>query len=494
MADRSDKAVSVRPVEQGMIARAVAGARYMLTGKIDFFGPNVPIAPQAQDLTEGRQLDYPAGYNLQTQPRAGEPISFPVLRALADAHDLTRLAIETRKDQMDKLPWTIKRKDGKPIFGKDGTVTDQKGADLIDFLRKPDKEHRWKSWLRMLLEDLFVIDAPTIYPRKTLGGGIYALEPMDGATIKRVISADGRTPVAPDPAYQQILKGIPAANYTRDELIYAPRNVRTHRFYGFSPVEQIIMIVNIALRREVHQLNYYTEGNIPEMLLSVPQTWTADQISRFQVAWDALMADQAVKRQIKFVPDGMHNIPLKDEKIFDEGDEWLARVVCYAFSLPPTAFVKQVNRATAGSAQEIALEEGLAPIMGWTKDTMDGILEDHLDAKDYEFAWEDVKDVDPLVQAQIDQIYVNAGVDTPDEVREGRGKPPLPDGQGAKIKQPAPAFGAADPNADPAAAGDGKSGAAPKSAKGNKDGVTAAAAEKVAKSAAGRSQRPAHRY
>jgi hypothetical protein len=32
-------------------------------------------------------------------------------------------------------------------------------------------------------------------------------------------------------------------------------------------------------------------------------------------------------------------------------------------NLPPNAFVKQQNRATAGTAQEVALEEGLAPIM-----------------------------------------------------------------------------------------------------------------------------------
>ena len=34
--------------------------------------------------------------------------SFDELRALADAHDITRLAIETRKDQIEKLDWTIK--------------------------------------------------------------------------------------------------------------------------------------------------------------------------------------------------------------------------------------------------------------------------------------------------------------------------------------------------------------------------------------------------
>jgi hypothetical protein len=28
-------------------------------------------------------------------------------------------------------------------------------------------------------------------------------------------------------------------------------------------------------------------------------------------------------------------------------DEWLARVICYAFSVPASAFISQVNRATS---------------------------------------------------------------------------------------------------------------------------------------------------
>ena len=71
----------------------------------------------------------------------------------------------------------------------------------------------------------------------------------------------------PATAYQQVLKGMPAVDYTRDELIYLPRNPRTHKIYGYSPVEQIVMTVNIALRRALHQLQFYTEGNIPESLI-----------------------------------------------------------------------------------------------------------------------------------------------------------------------------------------------------------------------------------
>jgi len=73
--------------------------------------------------------------------------------------------------------------------------------------------------------------------------------------------------------------------------------------YGFSPVEQIVMSVNIALRRQLHQLQYYTEGTVPEALIGVPETWTPDQIAQFQSYWDALLTDDtASRRHARFVP------------------------------------------------------------------------------------------------------------------------------------------------------------------------------------------------
>jgi hypothetical protein len=52
---------------------------------------------------------------------------------------------------------------------------------------------------------------------------------------------------------------------------------------------------------------------------------------------------------------------LREPVLKDDFDEWLAWVVCFAFSLPPTAFVKQTNRATAETQQETATTEGLVP-------------------------------------------------------------------------------------------------------------------------------------
>lgn len=438
---RADKASSVTPFEPSVIQRVAGALRLAITGKApDWFGPREPLAPVAQDAAEGRQFDYPTGYNISARPRSGEAVSFEQLRSLADNCNLVTLAIETRKDQMAKLPWTVRK------VGGDDADDDPIASGIRDVLRYPDLEHDFLGWQRMLIDDMLVIDAPTVYVRKTLGGKLYALEPIDGATIKRVLSPDGRTPMPPAPAYQQFLKGMPAVDYARDELLYVPRNPRTGKVYGFSPVEQIVLTVNIAIRRAVHQLAYYTEGTVPEALASTPTTWTTDQISKFQTYFDALLeGNSAQKRKIRFIPDGTKYIPTKTEKIFDEGDEWLARVVCYAFSLPPNAFVKQVNRATSQNAHEVALTEGLFPLMLWWKAFMDRIIQQVMGQAEYEFAWLDEKDVDPLIDAQVNEIYVRAGVMTPDEVRDDLGLPPLSAQQKAEFQAAqaakAPAFG-----------------------------------------------------
>jgi hypothetical protein len=95
---------------------------------------------------------------------------------------------------------------------------------------------------------MFVIDAATLYCQRSRSGQLCALQQLDGSTIKRVIDDWGRTPqpyrdaggtVVFPPAYQQVLKGLPAVNYAAQDIIYRPRNVRAHRVYGYSPVQQV---------------------------------------------------------------------------------------------------------------------------------------------------------------------------------------------------------------------------------------------------------------
>ena len=426
------KATSLSP---SLVARVAQGVKYIIRGVPDdtWFGPSQPIQPAAQEAA-GRVLDYQVGYNLLQRPRQETEavVSFRELRQLSEACNIMRLAIETRKDQIGRLAWNIKLRDtGKKA---DDKKPDPRIAEIEAFFRRPDRESDWTTWLRQLIEDLLVIDAPTIYRRKDKRGKPYAFNIMDGALIKRLIDDDGLTPAPPDPAYQQILHGLAAVDYTTNDILYLPRNKRSHRLFGFSPVEQVVMMVNIAIRRSIAQLNYFTEGNIPEALISCPPDWRPQQIAEMQEIFDDMLkGDLAARSGAKFMPGGLNVQFTKDALLKDDFDEWLARIICFAFSIPPTAFVKQMNRASSQTQKESADEEGLAPLQQWVKSFMDQLLTEDFAAPDLEFVWYDDTAADPLILAQVNQIYVNTGIKTRNEVRGELGLDPIPDGDETTI-------------------------------------------------------------
>lgn len=419
------------PLSQGFIARVAAGVRYAFTGNADaWMDAGEPLAPVAQQA-EGRRFDYEPFYNVgHSKPREREAIGFAQLRALADNYDVLRLVIEKRKDQMECLKWTIQKRDIASTANNESQRKDRKVDEAIAFFQSPDKEHTWSDWLRILLEDLFVIDAPCIYPRKTLGGDLYALEVIDGATIKRVLDNTGRLPLPPETAYQQILHGMAAVDYTADELVYRSRNNRSYKVYGYSPVEQIIMTVNIALKRQIHALEYYTAGSVPDALVGVPETWTADDIQRFQEYWDLLLSGEtAERRKMRFVPGELSRNfkETKQPPLKDVYDEWLARVVCFAFSVEPTPFVAQVNRSVAETSREQSLSDGMSSLKNWVKSLIDDVLARYMDMAAYEFVWKEEESLNPKEQAEIYAIYKNAGILTADEIRAELGKESLPE-------------------------------------------------------------------
>jgi hypothetical protein len=360
------------------------------------FGPLQPLAPMAPPEVKGRQWDYPFGANLNYIPRAEDGVSFAELRALADALPLLRAVIETRKDQIAAQSYAVRER------ARNDTPDASKSIDAVTrFLARPDRRHSFADWLRMLLEDMLVIDAATLYPRYGRGGALYALDVIDGATIKPLIGEDGRSPEPPDPAYQQILKGIPAADFSAEELLYLPRNPRAHRLYGMSPVEQIALTVNIALRRDAATLDYYRTGSTPDAFATLPKEWTVDQIRSFQDYFDALMSGNlARRRQTKFMPADFKLIEARQPPLKDQYDEWLARIICYAFSVPASAFVSQVNRATSETLRLQATQEGLVPLKTWIKSALDHVIQSCMNEPGLEFVWVGDDAVDPLQQAQ----------------------------------------------------------------------------------------------
>ena len=419
-----------RALPPSVFARLADATRYVITGVSPdtWFGPLQPLAPMAPPEVKGRKWDYPFGANLNYIPRSDDGMSFAELRGLADALPLLRSVIETRKDQIAAQSYAIRARahvDAPNVSNSIDAVT--------RFFARPNRRQSFSDWLRMLLEDMLVIDAATLYPRFNRGGSLYSLDIIDGATIKPLIGEDGRAPEPPDPAYQQILKGVPAADFSAEELLYLPRNPRAHRLYGMSPVEQIALTVNIALRRDASTLDYYRAGSSPDAFATLPREWTADQIRSFQDYFDALMSGNlARRRQTKFMPADFKLIEARQPPLKDQYDEWLARIICYAFSVPVSPFVSQVNRATGETMRLQATQEGLVPLKSWIKSALDHVIQVCMNEPALEFVWVGDDAIDPLEQAQTLQILVGAGIKTREEARADLGLAPASGGAPGK--------------------------------------------------------------
>lgn len=370
--------------------------------------PLMPYIP----YTFGRQWDFRVGRNINYIPRGEEQITFPMLRNFARRSEIVRFAIETRKDQLCAQKWQI-----KPKIDSQADDDDPRIKRLEAIFRKPDGVTPWHDWYRMGLEELFVTDAFTIY-RQPNRGRTFNYRIIDGSTIFPLIDDLGYTPMPPDPAFQQIIKGVPKSNYTTDEMLYLRRNVRVYTSYGFPPVEQCIMSCKTDIERAKNQLAYFTAGSVPDAYMTMAEGVPSDQIAAFEDKFNSLLAGNAEgKRQVPFVPFGSKLEQTKAPALKDEYDEWIARKICFCLSIPPTPFIKQLNRSTSETSKDQALQEGQGPVIDWTEKFMTNIIAEDFGIDDLEFAFLDEKEQDPQVQ---DEIIVNDVKSALISINEGR--------------------------------------------------------------------------
>lgn len=383
-----------------------------------WMSPSQPIAPIQDVETEPRATDFPVGQNLTYTPRSREKTKYEQLRYLSDTCGIVRTIIETRKDQVSRFKYKFVLKNSEQQLQNSET------EKISNLFISPDGFHNFDEWIRMIMEEMFVTDAVCIYPRKNYGGQVIALQPIDGTTINILIDELGFLPLGDDPAYQQIIKGVVKNNFSVNELIYKPRNVRVHKLYGFSPVEQIQTTINLILRKEFHQLSYYLEGNVPNLLFTAPKEWSAEHIEKFQKYWDEVNTG-VIKTKARMLPPEVEIHNTKPDSLKDEFDDYLSRLACFAFSIAPTPFIKENNRATAETTKQSAHETGLASILEWLRNLINFIIVKHLGNNNVEFVWDIEEEQDPKNKMLIDVGYVNAGIMTKNEVRASLGLEPL---------------------------------------------------------------------
>lgn len=415
-------------VGQGLVARVIAAAKYAVTGSApnDWFGPATPLPPQAPENVKGRAWDYPVALNLNFMPRGSEPLTFAKLKILA-SHPIVAMLLQRQKDLVCALDWEIKPRKGKTVGDNDAGI-----KEITEFLMFPDKEHDWVQWVSAVLDQLLVLDATTIYCASAMGGKPHALQILDGANVKPLIDQNGRRPVLPFPAYQEILKGLPAVDYTTEELIYFPQVYRVDRLYGYSRVEQAHDLIDMAISRLRNQKGYFDFGNVGDGYFTAPTDWqNVDNINALEKKWNSWMqGDPAKRRAAPFLPFGVEWHPTKVDILEDDFDEYLIRLLCFPFGVAPTPFMKQagLGKGSSESEQETAQEGGIAPLMGFVERLVSHAIAKWFGRADLEFAFTADREFDPKTAAEIDDMRLKNGSMTINDVKDRTGEKPIDGG------------------------------------------------------------------
>ena len=433
------------------------------------FGPQnpIPAAPinPVNPLTgraEPRRYEYQVAQNINvTETRF---IPFKTLRAAAEQIDILRRCIELIKAKITSLEWDIVLADDaseKIIQSSDldhiramAEARENFTEDIYRlraFWENPDKANglTFGDWLNIALEELLVIDALAIYPQMAVGGDLYGLQILDGATIKPMLDDRGMRPMAPNPAYQQILYGFPRSEFTAndddpsadgeftsDDLAYLVRNRRTTSVYGFSPTERALPLADIYLRRQQWLRAEFTDGVLPDMMFETDATWgtNPDLLRAFENIFNDDLAGQTEqRRRARILPAGIKPImnDSNGEKFSDKIDMYLIDSICGHYGVQPTEIGYSPKGGLGGKGFEEGKAEsaefiGVEPIVNWINKAITNLSYTYLGMpRELEFKLMHSRRTDSKDSADKSDIELRGAVKTINERRSEMGLPLL---------------------------------------------------------------------
>lgn len=449
------------------------------------FGPLSPIAPVGIDAPDPgterprpRRQEYQPSWNMPHGVPGSEGLklaSFAQLRTIADAYSVARACIGVRIKEILGLEWDIvPTKDAeKTMRGSASAHTEfaERKNALAAFFRRPDPDYdSFSSWFGSCLEDLFVVDALSLYLQPTraagrgmrgrglLGSDLAALCLIAGDTIRPLLDVHGSRPAPPNPAYQQYLFGVPrtdlmrivndedldegeaerlARDYRADQLLYLPYCRRTWTPYGFPPLEQALVPALAGIQRQQYQLAYFSEGSVPGVYISAGDTNASpNQLRELQDALNAMAGDPAWKHRIIVLPGGSKIDPMRPVPLADLFDEVIMTQMCMAYDVMPMELGISPRVSTSqssGAANQMAKasasinqRKALKPLLLWFKQCVfDHIIQRVCGAKDMQWQWEGIEEGEDrqlLTSILVEQI--SHGIKSIDEARIELGETP----------------------------------------------------------------------
>jgi hypothetical protein len=368
---------------------------------------------------------------------------------------IARRAINCIKDRIAGMRWRIQPRQGFSL------ETIPNGAERIRILtsnfESPNPDDSFRSLAEQVLEDVIVggygaievqrnsdgessehsrADSHVSQLRREVGHPGHpasqplVMWPVDGASIRMNLGWDG------SPSSQRYLQVNDSANskieLSDEELIYIRLNPRSHTPFGLGRLEVAFETINAFLG--AHRYASRLASNTVVQYALWLQDLTPEHHERLIRWWqDEIEGTGKVPiLSVESKPEVLRFGGGTDADLRLQWQEFLLRVVASAFDLPPfyLGVERDVNRSTAEEMNEMAFRQAIVPTARLLAESLTrGAISKRLGWNDLEFVFADVDATDPLEEAQIQQILLQSGVLTVNEVRRMRGLPEIAEGR-----------------------------------------------------------------
>lgn len=396
-------------------------------------GLQAPGQPEDPNLDDPLVWAFPSSFNTYSSPQQKESNFFKTLRAYAKCHADVEACIQHRQHTISQLDFKIIYKDSKKKKNKN-TEEDAKCRLVKEFLEEPNRnQNTWMNFINAFMYDLLTLDAVAIHPVRDADGNVIYLELLDPTYISIKIDGRGNIPKAPNVAYQMKVPtsstgGSKVTNFSYDQIYYVRMNSTTESPYGRSCVEKSIKTLDSILRRREYQDSYFTEGNMPESMLSVSEKMTAKQLIKFEQVLNAYYSGNDLikkKQKIKLIPHGWELIQAKSPEIKQEIDEVYKRELCAIFEVPFSVLTSDSNRANSQTNTDNSKSKGDNNYIKFVETVMTRVINKILGYPDLKFSFLGENEVNKLQEAQSLQLKTGGkAIITVDEARAELGYGP----------------------------------------------------------------------
>lgn len=312
-------------------------------------------------------------------------------------------------------------------------VSERKKAHIDDYMRRPNTNDTWRRYRLKVFRDMFTLGWSAVEKEYDAEGNIANLWPLDAARLR--VDYDEHGTVL---GYNMLdVHGFPISKngtpwaWSPTDLITLHMNPTTHSMYSTSRIAQLFTLA-VVEDMMVHFISQrFTDSNVPYGLLDLGEI-TQEELRAAVDMWNS----QANKE---------HKIMLTGSK----GSHWYP----FAYNLKDLEApllladirsrimgIVGVTMNELGESQDVNKSNGYNLSYTFKKRAIEPLLDefctvhtqrflwDSLGFNDTEFYYAEIDSRDELLQAEIDKIYVQLGVDSPNDIANRKGKPSVAGG------------------------------------------------------------------